>query len=100
MLSYPLDEAETLLTSKLAAATQSHSNCEEDLEFLREQITVRNHPSSPVPTAELTSDVMNQTMEVAVARVYNWDVVQKRKEKAEEDRKGTGSKDGDDQPNG
>lgn len=24
-----------------------------------------------------------QTMEVAVARVYNWDVVQKRKEKAE-----------------
>ncbi|KAJ8126031.1 hypothetical protein O1611_g7605 [Lasiodiplodia mahajangana] len=79
MLSYPLDEAETLLTSKLAAATQSHSNCEEDLEFLREQIT---------------------TMEVAIARVYNWDVVQKRKEKAEEDRKGTGSKDGDDQPNG
>lgn len=40
MLSYPLDEAETLLTSKLAAAKQSHSNCEEDLEFLREQITV------------------------------------------------------------
>ncbi|KAF2969299.1 hypothetical protein GQX73_g4281 [Xylaria multiplex] len=79
MLSYPLDEAETLLTSKLAAAKQSHSNCEEDLEFLREQIT---------------------TMEVAIARVYNWDVVQKRKEKAEEDRKGTGSKDGDDQPNG
>ncbi|KAI1184584.1 Prefoldin subunit-domain-containing protein [Nemania serpens] len=79
MLSYPLDEAETLLTSKLAAAKQSYSNCEEDLEFLREQIT---------------------TMEVAIARVYNWDVVQKRKEKAEEDRKGTGSKDGDDQPNG
>ncbi|KAI0545970.1 Prefoldin subunit-domain-containing protein [Xylaria curta] len=79
MLSYPLDEAVTLLTSKLAAAKQSHSNCEEDLEFLREQIT---------------------TMEVAIARVYNWDVVQKRKEKAEEDRKGTGSKDGDDQPNG
>ena len=26
---------------------------------------------------------MTQTMEVAVARVYNWDVVQKRKEKAE-----------------
>ncbi|KAI1822211.1 Prefoldin subunit-domain-containing protein [Xylaria intraflava] len=79
MLSYPLDEAETLLTSKLAAAKESHSNCEEDLEFLREQIT---------------------TMEVAIARVYNWDVVQKRKEKSEEDRKGTGSKDGDEQPNG
>ncbi|KAI8633524.1 Prefoldin subunit-domain-containing protein [Xylariaceae sp. FL1651] len=79
MLSYPLDEAETLLTSKLAAAKQSHANCEEDLDFLREQIT---------------------TMEVALARVYNWEVVQKRKEKADEDRKGTGSKDGDDQPNG
>lgn len=24
-------------------------------------------------------------MEVAIARVYNWDVVQKRKEKSEED---------------
>ncbi|KAI1817044.1 Prefoldin subunit-domain-containing protein [Poronia punctata] len=79
MLSYPLDEAEQLLKTKLSAAKQSYSNCEEDLEFLREQIT---------------------TMEVAIARVYNWEVVQKRKEKAEEDRKGTGSKDGDDQPNG
>lgn len=27
-------------------------------------------------------------MEVAIARVYNWDVVQKRKEKAEDDSKG------------
>ncbi|RYP52084.1 hypothetical protein DL769_010722 [Monosporascus sp. CRB-8-3] len=79
MLSYPIDEAETLLTSKLAAAKQSYENCEEDLDFLREQIT---------------------TMEVAVARVYNWDVVQKRKEKAEEDSKGQGVKEGSDQPNG
>ncbi|KAI0015823.1 Prefoldin, subunit 3 [Xylariomycetidae sp. FL0641] len=79
MLSYPIEEAETLLTSKLSAAKQSHTNCEEDLDFLREQIT---------------------TMEVAIARVYNWDVVQKRKEKAEEDSKGKGTKDGDEQPNG
>ncbi|KAI1431243.1 Prefoldin subunit-domain-containing protein [Xylaria sp. CBS 124048] len=79
MLSYPLEEAEALLTSKLSTAKESYSNCEEDLEFIREQIT---------------------TMEVAIARVYNWDVVQKRKEKSEEDRKGTGSKDGDEQPNG
>ncbi|KYK54733.1 prefoldin subunit [Drechmeria coniospora] len=63
MLSYPIDEAETLLSSKLATAKTSLSNCEEDLEFLREQIT---------------------TMEVATARVYNWEVVQKRKEKANE----------------
>ncbi|KAI0836058.1 Prefoldin, subunit 3 [Hypoxylon sp. FL0890] len=78
MLAYPIDEAESLLTSKLAAAKQSYANCEEDLEFLREQIT---------------------TMEVAIARVYNWDVVQKRKEKADEERKGKGAEGGE-QPNG
>ncbi|KAL2117435.1 hypothetical protein VTJ04DRAFT_7095 [Mycothermus thermophilus] len=70
MLAYPIEEAEALLESKLKAAQQSLSNCEEDLDFLREQIT---------------------TMEVAVARVYNWDVVQKRKEKEEEEKnKGRG----------
>ena len=40
MLSYPITEAETLLESKLSAAQQSLTNCEEDLDFLREQITV------------------------------------------------------------
>ncbi|KAL6870545.1 Prefoldin, subunit 3 [Trichoderma novae-zelandiae] len=64
MLSYPVDEAQALLTSKLTAAKTSLSNCEEDLDFLREQIT---------------------TMEVALARVYNWEVAQKRKEKLEEE---------------
>ncbi|KAH6686831.1 prefoldin subunit 3 [Plectosphaerella plurivora] len=80
MLSYEIDEAETLLEGKLATAKLSLSNCEEDLEFLREQIT---------------------TMEVAIARVYNWEVVQKRKEKgdektgtAEDDSKGVGEPDG------
>ncbi|OJJ51388.1 hypothetical protein ASPZODRAFT_87677 [Penicilliopsis zonata CBS 506.65] len=62
MLAYPIDEAETMLQEKLSAAESSLANCEEDLEFLREQIT---------------------TLEVATARVYNWDVVQRRKEKAE-----------------
>ncbi|KAK0713111.1 Prefoldin subunit-domain-containing protein [Lasiosphaeria miniovina] len=83
MLSYPINEAEELLSSKLQAATTSLSNCEEDLDFLREQIT---------------------TMEVAIARVYNWDVVQKRKEKDEgekvaDTRKGKGT-DGTDAPPG
>ncbi|ESZ96787.1 prefoldin subunit [Sclerotinia borealis F-4128] len=64
MLSYPINEAEDLLSNRLAAAKQSFSNCEEDLDFLREQIT---------------------TMEVATARVYNWDVTMKRKEKNEEE---------------
>ncbi|ELR03806.1 hypothetical protein VC83_04739 [Pseudogymnoascus destructans] len=76
MLSYPVDEAEVLLNSKLTSAKASLSNCEEDLDFLREQIT---------------------TMEVATARVYNWDVTMKRKEKAENegeedaDKKGSAS---------
>jgi hypothetical protein len=42
MLSYPIDEAEELLQSKLNAAQTSLSNCEEDLDFIREQITVRS----------------------------------------------------------
>ncbi|KKP05085.1 hypothetical protein THAR02_02796, partial [Trichoderma harzianum] len=74
MLSYPVNEAETLLTSKLSAAKTSLSNCEEDLDFLREQIT---------------------TMEVATARVYNWEVVQKRKEKLEEEAEKKKLKDSD-----
>ena len=41
MLAYPIDEAEELLEGRLKAAQQSLSNCEEDLDFLREQITVR-----------------------------------------------------------
>ncbi|KZN91735.1 putative prefoldin subunit [Penicillium chrysogenum] len=62
MLAYPLGEAETMLDEKLNAAESSLKNCEEDLEFLREQIT---------------------TLEVATARVYNWDVVERRKDKAD-----------------
>ena len=42
MLSYPIPEAEELLTNKLSAAQQSLRNCEEDLDFLREQVTVRS----------------------------------------------------------
>ncbi|GIZ47731.1 hypothetical protein CKM354_001081600 [Cercospora kikuchii] len=70
MLSYPLSEAESLLISKLETAQQSLANCEEDIDFLREQIT---------------------TMEVATARVYNWDVGQRRKEN-----QGASGKEGDD----
>lgn len=42
MLSYPVDEAETLLDGRLRDAKKSLENCEEDLECLREQITVRS----------------------------------------------------------
>jgi hypothetical protein len=40
MLAYPIPEAEELLESKFSAAQESLDNCEEDLDFLREQITV------------------------------------------------------------
>jgi len=106
MLSYPIDEAEGLLQVKLSAAKLSVVNCEEDLDFLREQITVSTS-ARRFPRAAATSVAYNcvslQTMEVATARVYNWDVVQKRKEKADEEKaKKTGkvSGEGDREPNG
>lgn len=80
MLSYPIPEAEELLDSKLEVAQSSLSNCEDDLDFLREQITVRQLSICNGPGTWLTS---RQTMEVATARVYNWDVGQRRKDKAE-----------------
>lgn len=82
MLSYPIDEAETLLSSKLSTANLSLSNCEEDLDFLREQITVSLTLAGT--TATVTKIDSLQTMEVAIARVYNWEVVQKRKEKGDD----------------
>ncbi|KAG0647050.1 Prefoldin subunit 3 [Hyphodiscus hymeniophilus] len=45
MLSYPVDEAEELLSTKLSAAKQNLANCEEDLDFLREQITACFSPA-------------------------------------------------------
>ncbi|KAJ2964566.1 hypothetical protein NQZ79_g453 [Umbelopsis isabellina] len=62
MLEYTLEEAQELLKSKLGTAKTSLSNAIEDLEFLRDQIT---------------------TMEVNTARVYNWDVKQRRLAKAQ-----------------
>ncbi|WVQ84049.1 hypothetical protein IAT38_006194 [Cryptococcus sp. DSM 104549] len=57
MLMYPLQEAIDLLSAKLATAQKSHEETVEDLEWLREQITV---------------------MEVNFARVHNWDVKRRR----------------------
>ncbi|KAF5353504.1 hypothetical protein D9756_007971 [Leucocoprinus leucothites] len=63
MLSYKIPAAIALLQSKLAAAETSLKNTIEDLEFLREQITV---------------------MEVNTARVYNWDVKRRREKREKE----------------
>ena len=60
MLEYPLEEAVELLSHKLDAAERNLKGIVEDLEFLREQITV---------------------MEVNTARVYNYDVRRRREEK-------------------
>lgn len=64
MLSYKIPEAIALLRSKLEFAEASLANCVEDLEFLREQITV---------------------MEVNTARVYNWDVKRRRELREQEE---------------
>ena len=64
MLSYKIPAAIELLSSKLEAASVSLNNTVEDLEFIREQMTV---------------------MEVNTARVYNWDV-KRRREKREKER--------------
>ncbi|KAF9902203.1 hypothetical protein BX616_002006 [Lobosporangium transversale] len=57
MLEYPVEEAADLLKTKLESALKTLKNTEEDLAYLRDQIT---------------------TMEVNTARVYNWDVKQRR----------------------
>ena len=57
MLSYKIPAAVTLLKGKLEVAQTSLDNTVEDLEFLREQLTI---------------------MEVNTARVYNWDVKRRR----------------------
>jgi len=60
MVAYPLEEAESMLTEKLQKAKESLKAADEDLEFIRVQTT---------------------TLEVATARVHNWDVGEKRKRK-------------------
>lgn len=43
MLAYPVQEAIELLSAKLGTAKGSLGACEEDLDFLREQITVSHY---------------------------------------------------------
>ncbi|OBA23864.1 Prefoldin, subunit 3 [Metschnikowia bicuspidata var. bicuspidata NRRL YB-4993] len=57
MLEYPLDEAVELLNTRLQNNVQLLETVEEDLDFLRQNIT---------------------TMEVNTARLYNWDVERRK----------------------
>jgi hypothetical protein len=75
MLSYPLPEAITLLSGKVATASSGLAGVEADLEFLREQITV---------------------MEVNTARLYNWDVKRRRERRERGEREKGGNDDKDD----
>lgn len=61
MLEYPLEEAKALLAKNLSTSLSNLKQIEEDLEFLRDQIT---------------------TSEVNLARVYNWNVKKLQAKKA------------------
>jgi prefoldin subunit 5 len=61
MLEYGCEEAQELLTRNLETASSSLKSIVEDLHFLRDQMTIT---------------------EVTIARVYNWDVHQRRKQRA------------------
>ena len=60
MLEYPVDDAIVLLSKNLESAKSSLLQVDEDLDFLKDQCT---------------------TIEVDMARVYNWDVKERRKAK-------------------
>ena len=61
MLEYPIAEAMELLEVNLGAAESSLSQAQTDLDVIKDQIT---------------------TLEVGMARVYNWDVQERRKKAA------------------
>ncbi|KAG7233992.1 hypothetical protein INR49_006282 [Caranx melampygus] len=59
MLEYDIDEAQALLEKNLSTASRNLETLVDDLDFLRDQFT---------------------TVEVNMARVYNWDVKRRSKE--------------------
>lgn len=61
MLEYTTDEAMELLQKNLGAATKSLEEVNKDLDFCKDQ---------------------NTTLEVAMARIYNWDVQERRKKES------------------
>ena len=60
MLEYTIQEAEDIITSSLNTATTNLTQIEQNLVFLRDQITIT---------------------EVNMARVFNWDVKRRQAEK-------------------
>jgi Prefoldin subunit len=69
MVAYPIDEAKSLLTQKLSSQETNMKTCQEDLEFLREQIT----------TMEVNIGIpIILHSQLIPARTYNWDVKRRR----------------------
>ncbi|UZJ54185.1 hypothetical protein CBS101457_003505 [Exobasidium rhododendri] len=71
MLSYPLEEAVSLLQARLNGSEKSLTTIKEDLDFLRNQIT---------------------TMEVNTARLHNFDVKRRREKRLQLEREGNEGK--------
>merc|ERR1712146_165132 len=65
MLEYPRDEAILLIEDNLKNAKAAHMTIIDDMGYLRDQIT---------------------TTEVNMARVFNWDVKERRKKKEKEEK--------------
>lgn len=61
MLEYPIEEALELLRVNLGSAEKSLAQAQTDLDVIKDQVT---------------------TLEVGMARVYNWDVQERRKKAA------------------
>ncbi len=61
MLEYPIHEGAAMLTQNLSTAKSSLTQVQSELDKVKDQIT---------------------TIEVDMARVYNWDVQERRKAKA------------------
>jgi hypothetical protein len=69
MVAYPIEEAKALLDEKLSSQQNSMKTCQEDLEFLREQITTME--------VNIGSSLYDKLL--TLARTYNWDVKQRRR---------------------
>lgn len=92
MLEYTCEEAKDLLTSKLETAKTSLKNTLEDLEFLRDQITtmevsilffkLSTNPQCIAVYILFLNHIITLTcislLTLDTARVYNWDVKQRR----------------------
>jgi hypothetical protein len=73
MVEYSFDEAKGLLTKNLESAQTNLKGVEEDLEFIKDQITTTEVSILCV----CTSTTLLTTKDIA--RIYNYDVKQRRK---------------------